>query len=535
MARAVADIIAGFGIIGPDNEGALRSALNRYADALDGWARSVARRMLADVAARDERAWMAASREMGAEIGRIVKSTPIGEAMQAKMAEQVGLIKSLPREAAERVHRLVIEGQETGVRADVIAREIMRTGEVTRSRANLIARTEIGRAASTLTQVRAEAVGSVGYIWRTSRDSDVRPSHKRMEGRFVAWADPPELDGLTGHAGALPNCFVGSTRVHLGNGCHHVWRTLYSGRIISLSVGGCLVEATPNHPLLTLRGWVPAHAINEGDYLVQSAAQSFDRVDDDEDHAYPTIEEVFLTISSFVEPECHSGQAFDFHGDVPDQDVDAVRSDHLLPGGFVSDGVKGFRDLSLSRTNRVVLNARVEGGRFHVGKASLSGFGNKLTTSVSSHSGHPQAIGLAGRTDGNSLSNQGISDRLSGATQREGDSGLAFSGKVAGNDLVDRKSKSVHSRWDNTRDYDPTSAQLLAEVVRMQADLGCSVFDSGAGSYKVLRVVNKAERDFLGHVYTMETANGWFAVTSAGIVAKNCRCYSEPVIPDPDA
>lgn len=206
MARAVADIIAGFGIVGADNEGALRAALNRYADALDGWAHSVARRMLADVAARDERAWMAASREMGAEIGRIVKSTPIGEVMQAKMAEQVGLIKSLPREAAERVHKLVIEGQETGARADVIAREIMRTGEVTRSRANLIARTEIGRAASTLTQVRAEAIGSVGYIWRTSRDSDVRPSHKRMEGQFVAWGDPPELDGLKGHAGALPNC-----------------------------------------------------------------------------------------------------------------------------------------------------------------------------------------------------------------------------------------------------------------------------------------------------------------------------------------
>lgn len=206
MARVVADIISGFGVIGPNNEASLRQALNRYADILDDWAKSVARRMLADVAARDERAWMAVSREMGAGIARIVKETPIGEAMRQKMAEQVGLIKSLPREAAERVHRLVIEAQETGTRAEVISREIMRTGEVTKARANLIARTEIGRAASTLTQVRAEAVGSVGYIWRTSRDSDVRPSHKRMEGRFVAWDAPPELDGLTGHAGALPNC-----------------------------------------------------------------------------------------------------------------------------------------------------------------------------------------------------------------------------------------------------------------------------------------------------------------------------------------
>lgn len=174
---------------------------------LDDWARSVARRMLADVAARDERAWMAVSREMGAGIGRIVKETPIGEAMRQKMAEQVGLIKSLPREAAERVHRLVIEGQETGTRAEVIAREIMRTGEVTRSRANLIARTEIGRAASTLTQVRAEAVGSTHFVWRTSRDSDVRPSHRKLEGQSFRWDEPPECDpGIHALPGASFNC-----------------------------------------------------------------------------------------------------------------------------------------------------------------------------------------------------------------------------------------------------------------------------------------------------------------------------------------
>lgn len=206
VARAVADIISGFAPVGQDNEAALRDALRRYADALTGWAQATARRMIADVANRDERSWMRVSREMGAEIGRIVRSTPVGEAMRASMAEQVTLIKSLPIEAAQRVHRLVIEGQETGARAETIAREIMRTGEVTKSRAMLIARTEIGRASSALTMARAEAVGSVGYIWRTSRDSDVRPSHKRMEGRFVAWAEPPELDGMTGHAGALPNC-----------------------------------------------------------------------------------------------------------------------------------------------------------------------------------------------------------------------------------------------------------------------------------------------------------------------------------------
>jgi SPP1 gp7 family putative phage head morphogenesis protein len=62
--------------------------------------------------------------------------------------------------------------------------------EVSRSKANVIARTEMGRVVTNLTQARAESVGSVGYIWRTMRDAQVRPSHRAMEGRFVAWDSP---------------------------------------------------------------------------------------------------------------------------------------------------------------------------------------------------------------------------------------------------------------------------------------------------------------------------------------------------------
>lgn len=126
--------------------------------------------------------------------------------MQGRLAEQVALIKSLPIEAAQRVHALTIEGLENGTRAAEIAKEIRRSGEVSESRANLIARTEVSRTASALTQARAQHIGSEGYIWRTSGDSDVRHSHAQMNGRFVRWDSPPTLDGMTGHAGEYPNC-----------------------------------------------------------------------------------------------------------------------------------------------------------------------------------------------------------------------------------------------------------------------------------------------------------------------------------------
>lgn len=185
---------------------ALADRLRKYSELISPWAKSVAERMIADVSRRDRQSWMARSAEMGRLLRQEIESAPTGVAMRALLREQVGLITSLPTEAAERVHRLTLEGVTNSTRASEIATEIMRSGEVAKSRATLIARTEVGRVATTLTQVRAEHVGSVSYVWRTAHDSDVRASHRAMEGKVVAWAEPPVLDGMRGHAGALPNC-----------------------------------------------------------------------------------------------------------------------------------------------------------------------------------------------------------------------------------------------------------------------------------------------------------------------------------------
>lgn len=162
--------------------------------------------MVAEVAARDERSWFRVAEQMGNALRKEIADAPIGQVMRARQDEQVRLITSLPREAAERVHAMTREGITKGWRADQISAEIMKTGEVTKSRADLIARTEVGRTSTLLTQARAEHVGSDGYNWRTAADTDVRASHKAMNGKFVRWDAPPTLDGLTGHAGALPNC-----------------------------------------------------------------------------------------------------------------------------------------------------------------------------------------------------------------------------------------------------------------------------------------------------------------------------------------
>lgn len=162
--------------------------------------------MLSEVNRRDEAAWMQNAADLSRELRLEIRTAPTGATMQALMAEQVSLIKSIPLDAAQRVHELTIEGIEDSTRASEISKAIQASGDVAKSRADLIARTEVSRAASTLTEARALHVGSPGYFWRTAEDGDVRESHQRMKDKFVAWSDPPTLDGMKGHAGQFPNC-----------------------------------------------------------------------------------------------------------------------------------------------------------------------------------------------------------------------------------------------------------------------------------------------------------------------------------------
>lgn len=181
-------------------------ALSDYTKVIEPWANAVAEAMVADVFRRDAAMWRANSKDLSRGIAREFLQAPTGDIFQALQQEQVTLIKSLPLEASERVHRIAQEGILTSARASELQKQIMETGEVTKGRAHTIARTETSRAASNFVQARAMYVGSEGYIWRTSADFDVRKSHQEMEGKFVRWSDPPTLDNLKGHAGCLPNC-----------------------------------------------------------------------------------------------------------------------------------------------------------------------------------------------------------------------------------------------------------------------------------------------------------------------------------------
>lgn len=206
IARHVGDIIGAFPAGDPASDPVIARAMRDYSDLLGDWAAQTSMRMLDGVRREDDAAWRVRAMQMRASLRDEILNAPTGDLMRALLDEQIALIKSIPIEAATRVHHWTMIGIENSTRAAEVAEAIRNSTSVTQSRAMLIARTEVSRTASRLTESRARYVGSEGYTWRTVGDADVRPSHRAMNGKFVYWDAPPTLDKLTGHAGCVPNC-----------------------------------------------------------------------------------------------------------------------------------------------------------------------------------------------------------------------------------------------------------------------------------------------------------------------------------------
>lgn len=191
-----------------DNAGMVK-ALHDYSRVLTPWAKAQSSKLVAETLKRirSEKTYREESETISKLLSEEFFQREIDVITKELFLEQVGLIQSIPIEAGERAQALALEAVTGGRRADEIALELSNTTDVTISRARTIARTETSRTNTALNKARAESVGSVKYIWRTSEDKSVRHSHRKMNGKKFKWDEPPTLsDGTTGHPGTFPNC-----------------------------------------------------------------------------------------------------------------------------------------------------------------------------------------------------------------------------------------------------------------------------------------------------------------------------------------
>lgn len=121
---------------------------------------------------------------------------------QAFIAQNVSLITKMTQTEMDTIGEMVLRNVQKGLRYEELSKEIEKQMDISRNRADLIARDQVEKLNGQLSQLRQQSIGGKRYIWRTAMDERVRSEHEDREGKEFSWDDPPD----DGHPGEPINC-----------------------------------------------------------------------------------------------------------------------------------------------------------------------------------------------------------------------------------------------------------------------------------------------------------------------------------------
>lgn len=111
--------------------------------------------------------------------------------MKAHVKQNVDLITSIDDDLLKDISGRLTTGIRSGVRVEELRDMIEERYDVTKSKASLIARDQVGKFYGELNRDRQTGLGINSYAWRGTLDQRERPMHVDLEGRVFQWGKPP--------------------------------------------------------------------------------------------------------------------------------------------------------------------------------------------------------------------------------------------------------------------------------------------------------------------------------------------------------
>ncbi len=129
-----------------------------------------------------------------------------GKLVEGWRAENVDRAKSLAEFERDKLSDILAKGENKTVAE--LRQRIQDRLEVSRSKADLLARDQVLKLNAKITRERHQAAGITEYIWTTSNDERVRETHEELEGETFSWDDPPVTNeaGDRNHPGEDYQC-----------------------------------------------------------------------------------------------------------------------------------------------------------------------------------------------------------------------------------------------------------------------------------------------------------------------------------------
>jgi hypothetical protein len=310
----------------------------------------------------------------------------------------------------------------------------------------------------------------------------------------------------------------------------------FDGEVIVLRTSANdLLTCTPNHPILTNRGWIAAELIKQGDHVLRCLdPQRVALALDPNYHEVPSrIEDVVGTAlkSGRMVSTVVPGTPEDFHGDGSDGDIDIVFADGLSQDGREAAPGKHTGKGSIKPAGVGLPDLFTDGDLLSVLEGLLPtpdgvvGCGGDPLPSDFAEVEHLQSVGIAGVPQFETAFAPHLSQRSPIQANALGDPVRGISGKVSLEEFVEVDPGNLSTGRAQFK-VDPLETPLESgfAIAGTRGDLMKRI----ASLVSPTQVVHIERRKFFGHVYNLETKQGWFIANN--IITHNCVRTFGPVV-----
>jgi len=382
---------------------------------------------------------------------------------------------------------------------------------------------------ASISEIVAVGANAIAVRWNShwrQAGYDYREDHKERDGHvyairdnwaikrgFMAKGGEPYYDEITGF-GVEVYCLPGDTVIPFADGVEKAYRRMYSGDLVSITTAtGRSLRATPNHPVLTPKGWVPIGALNKGDSVAEVIDKSMLRSKADDDNAIPVISEIFSALNGLGISEVAVGKAAQFHGDGTACDVDIVSSTRPLYFGRKVYGLQSVGNFDFTESEYPLSMQSTEGFGFRSIFDSPSGFLGRLSyllSSIYSHLRHASHHLIRSYVAHGFVSVLRDLFALSFAHFCVADAAGFFEGPHLNSSVLKSAEDSYLRDTEHSSDFN-----------RAFSPSSVKTYDRTCWHFVELRSANRTA--YSGHVYNLQTRNGYYIAN--GIITHNCRCY----------
>ena len=466
------------------------------------------------------------------------------------------LIKSLTETEMDRVSGIVQRGIQEGATYNAIQENIQKSFGITRRHARLIARDQTSKLNASLTKLRQQESGITEYIWQTSNDERVRTDHRAMSGKRCRWDDPTvyfddqtqkwkkrsSIGGTQVHVGTDVNCFLGNEEVISFDTIKKVFRRFYSGEVVEIiTEEGFSFKSTPNHPVLTQKGWVAINQVNLGDNIICAGDQGFNILEMNIQEKKTTFDNLFASLEKIFpfDTSISSGQ---FHGDISDQEVNVISIDCELISKWNASDFENFKEFLFSFSNYLSTQIHLSFdcsiyssiNRLTFSPESFISVFSQFLTLINSEHRNSIIHSFTSISNYDTLFNKSIFDNISTSVKSLRELFNAHSLTEQQLKFLNRQLFKIFVECTSSifGSINTPSDEFLSQSLTSTIENFANMQNAMPFKIKTCRVVEKRSSIISAHVYNLETIKGYYGICIDKVQAifHNCRCIAIPVI-----